>query len=74
MQQLLGYLGRRSRGRAAAVWSDRLPSAMRERGPRVVQDDARPSSTALQGRAYVKGGDGPIVDCGVRGVLRPLPQ
>ena len=58
------------------VWSDRLPSAMRERGPRVVQDRCE---TIIEPRSkvarYVKGGDGPIVDWWVyEDVLRPIPQ
>jgi predicted TIM-barrel fold metal-dependent hydrolase len=59
-----------------SVWSDRLPSTMRERGPRVVQDRCEtiiePSSKVAR---YVKGGDGPIVDWWVyEDVLRPIPQ
>ena len=59
-----------------SVWSDRLPAAMRERGPHVVQDRCE---TIIEPRSkvarYVKGGDGPIVDWWVyEDVLRPIPQ
>jgi predicted TIM-barrel fold metal-dependent hydrolase len=58
------------------VWTDRLPAAMRDRGPRVVQDRCR---TVIEphtpGARYVKGVDGPIVDWWVyEDVLRPIPQ
>jgi predicted TIM-barrel fold metal-dependent hydrolase len=58
------------------VWTDRLPAAMRDRGPRVVQDTCQ---TIIEphtpGARYVKGGDGPIVDWWVyEDVLRPIPQ
>jgi len=45
------------------VWQDRLPAALQERGPRVVQDTCEtiydPRTRVIQ---YVKGGDGPVVD------------
>lgn len=58
------------------VWADRLPAAMRERGPHIVQDRCEtiiaPHSKAAR---YAKGGDGPIVDWWVyEDLLRPIPQ
>jgi predicted TIM-barrel fold metal-dependent hydrolase len=59
-----------------SVWIDRLPSAMRERGPRVVQDRCETIiEPGVQNARYVKGGDGPIVDWWVyEDLLRPIPQ
>jgi predicted TIM-barrel fold metal-dependent hydrolase len=58
------------------VWTDRLPAALRDRGPHIVQDRCEtitePHRTAAR---YVKGGDGPIVDWWVyEDLLRPIPQ
>ena len=45
------------------VWTDRLPAADRERGPRVVQDTCLTSGDPQTLRvSYTKGGDGPLVD------------
>jgi predicted TIM-barrel fold metal-dependent hydrolase len=58
------------------VWTDRLASSLRDRGPRTVQDRCETSIDPGTGAArYVKGGDGPIVDWWVyEDVLRPIPQ
>jgi hypothetical protein len=58
------------------VWTDRLPSALRERGPRVVQDRCETVFEPNSQRArYVKGGEGPVVDWWVyEDLLRPIPQ
>jgi predicted TIM-barrel fold metal-dependent hydrolase len=58
------------------VWQRWLPAALRDRGPRVVQDTCEtviaPGATAAR---YVKGGDGKLVDWWVyEDLLRPIPQ
>ena len=59
-----------------SVWSDRLPRAMRERGPHVVQDRCETVPVpGTKGVRYVKGGTGPVVDWWVyEDLLRPIPQ
>ena len=59
-----------------SVWVDRLPSAMRDRGPHVVQDTCELRFDAKTGaHSFIKGGDGPIADWWVYGdALRPIPQ
>ncbi len=59
-----------------SVWVDRLPAALRERGPHVVQDTCEMRFDQKTGaHSYVKGGDGPITDWWVYGdALRPIPQ
>src|SRR5262249_4290782 len=58
----------------AHVWSTWLPSTLRDRGPRVVQDRCE-TVISTSGARYVKGGDGPVVDWWVyEDLLRPIPQ
>lgn len=57
------------------VWQTWLPSRLRDRGPKVVQDTCAtiPSPDGAFAR-HVKGGDGPMVDWWVFGdVVRPIP-
>jgi predicted TIM-barrel fold metal-dependent hydrolase len=58
------------------VWVDRLPSALRERGPHIEQDTCETVIDPATGSArYVRGGEGPIVDWWVyEDLLRPIPQ
>jgi predicted TIM-barrel fold metal-dependent hydrolase len=58
------------------VWTDRLPVAMRDRGPHVVQDTCEMRTDPRTGiTTYHKGGDGPRTDWWVfEDALRPLPQ
>jgi len=58
------------------VWTSRLPSAVRDRGPHVVADTCEVRFDPATGaHSFVKGGDGPIADWWVYGdALRPIPQ
>lgn len=58
------------------VWTTRLPAAVRDRGPHVVEDTCEVVYDPTTGaHSFVKGGDGPIADWWVYGdALRPIPQ
>lgn len=58
------------------VWWSRLPVALRERGPYVVEDTCEVTFDPVTGaHGFVKGGEGPIADWWVYGdALRPIPQ
>jgi predicted TIM-barrel fold metal-dependent hydrolase len=58
------------------VWTSRLPSALRDRGPHVVEDTCEMTFNPTTGaHSFIKGGKGPIADWWVYGdALRPIPQ
>jgi predicted TIM-barrel fold metal-dependent hydrolase len=58
------------------VWQDRLSSADRAEGPRVVRDTCETVyDAATRAVRYVKGGDGPVVDWWVyEDVAKPIPK
>ena len=58
------------------VWWSRLPVALRERGPYVVEDTCEVTFDPVTGaHGFVKGGEGPVADWWVYGdALRPIPQ
>jgi len=58
------------------VWTSRLPSALRDRGPHVVEDTCEMTFNPVTGaHSFIKGGKGPIADWWVYGdALRPIPQ
>ena len=58
------------------VWSSRLPHALRDQGPHVVEDTCEVTFDPKTGaHSFVKGGDGPIADWWIYGdAMRPIPQ
>ena len=58
------------------VWTSRLPTALLDRAPHVVEDTCEVVFDPATGaHRFVKGGDGPIADWWVYGdALRPIPQ
>lgn len=58
------------------VWKSRLPTALRDRGPHVVEDTCEVRFDPETGaHSFLKGGDGPRADWWVFGdALRPIPQ
>lgn len=58
------------------VWTSRLPRALRDQGPHVVEDTCEVTFDPKTGaHAFIKGGDGPIADWWLYGeAMRPIPQ
>jgi predicted TIM-barrel fold metal-dependent hydrolase len=58
------------------VWTDRLPAADREIGPRVVKDTCETiNDPATRNVRYVKGGEGPVMDWWLyEDMAKPIPK